>query len=182
MAFAELDRVYIRKFLGFSAIFLQGDPRLENAITAIQSSADGGSRPDSSSENAVKALLYGQQAGTGAAGVIMGATAQNTSFQTPSRPGLVNIKSALDGLIPLSYVLSADKQDAVIDPGRGAAILRRMGRELVAELADVMATPPRTDVFGTRAPHMDPESEAIGEVAVGLGGHNAGGESSGNFP
>lgn len=179
---SELDRVYIRKFLGFSAIFLQGDPRLENAITAIQSTADGGARPDSSSENAVKALLYGQQAGTGTSGVTMGGTAQNVTFVTPSRPGLVNVKSALDGLIPISYVLEADGGDAVIDPARGAAILRRMGREMVAELADVMATPPRSDVFGTRSPRMDPESEAIGEVAIGLGGHNSGGESSGNFP
>lgn len=179
--YSELDRVFIRKFLGFSSIFLQGDPRLESAVTATQSVADNGARPDSNTENAVKALLYGQAAQAGTAGVTMGPAAQNIAFALPSRPGLVNIKQALDGLIPLNFILRADNEDAVIDPARGAAILRRMGREMVAELADILSTPPREDVFGTRRPRMDPESEAMGEVAIGLGGHNAGGESS-SFP
>lgn len=182
MAYSETDRVYVRKFLGFSAIYLQGDPRLESALSATQSVADGGARPDSTTENAVKALLYGQAAQTGTAGVTIGASPQAGPFATPSRPGLVNIKQAIDGLMPITFVLRADDNDAVIDPARGAAILRRMGRELVAELADVLSTPPRADVFGVRSPRLDPESEAIGEVAVGLGGHNSGGESSGFFP
>ncbi|MCL2450476.1 MAG: hypothetical protein FWD17_16130 [Polyangiaceae bacterium] len=177
MAYSELDRTYIRKFLGFSAIYLQGDPRLENAILATSSVADGGGRPDSNAENAVKALLYGTAAQAGTTGVTLGPDAQNVTFATPARPGLVNIKSALDGLIPISYALKADGE-AEIDPARGAAILRRMGREMVAELADILSTPPRKDVFGTRRPGMDPESDAIGEVAVGIGGHNGGGDSS----
>lgn len=174
--YSELDRVHVRKFLGFSAIFLQGDPRLENAVSATMSVADGGARPDSNTENAVKALLYGTAAQCGPAGVTLGPTAHNVAFAIPARPGLVNVKAALDGLIPISYALKAD--EASIDPARGAAILRRMGREMVAELADVLSTPPRFDVFGTRRPGADPEMDAIGEVAIGLGGHNAGGESS----
>ena len=42
MSFSELDRTYIRRFVGFGAIFVQAEPRLENAITAVQSTADGG--------------------------------------------------------------------------------------------------------------------------------------------
>src|ERR1019366_2302710 len=175
MAYSELDRVEVRKFLGFSAIYLQGDPRLENALSATQSVADKGARPDSNTENAIKALLYGQAAPCGQVGVALGPTAQNVTFAMPARPGLVNIKSALDGLVPFSFVLKGDETS--IDPARGAAILRRMGRELVAELADVLSTPPRFDVFGTRRPGEDPETDAIADVAVGLGGINAGGSS-----
>jgi hypothetical protein len=181
VAYTELDRTQIRRFLGFAAIFLQGDPRLESAITGTQSIADLGSRPDSNTENAIKALIWGQAAQTGAAGVSLGPTVQAGPFAMPSRPGLVNIKSALDGLIPLNFILEADQKDAVIDPARGAAILRRMGRELVAELSNILSTPPRQDVFGVRMPGSDPESEAMGEVAIGLGGHNAGGSSQ-SFP
>lgn len=176
MAYSELDRVYVRKFLGFSAIFLQGDPRLENALNATQSIADNGVRPDSNTENAIKALLYGQASQAGTNGVTLGPAAQNTTFQVPARPGLVNIKNALDGLIPISFVLFADQKEIEIDPARGASILRRMGREMVAELADVLSTPPRFDVFGTRRYGHDPETEGFME-SIGLGGHNAGGES-----
>lgn len=171
MAFSELDRVYIRTFMGFSATFLQGDPRLESAITAIQSVSENGTRPDSSSENYVKGLLYGSAAVTGALPV-PGPTAQNTPFALPARQGLVNIKQALDGLIPISYVLAADNREAEIDPARGAAVLRRIGRELVAELSSLLDTPPRWDVFGTKRSNENPYEH------IGLGGHNAGGEST----
>lgn len=57
MAFTEAERVKIRKYLGFSAIYLQAEPRLENAITAVQSTADGGTRPDSSTETAIREQL-----------------------------------------------------------------------------------------------------------------------------
>lgn len=56
MAFVESDRVQIRHFLGFSALFQQADPRLENAITAVQGPPNG-TRPDSSTEAQVLALV-----------------------------------------------------------------------------------------------------------------------------
>jgi hypothetical protein len=172
VAFSELDRSYIRKALRFSAIFLQGDPRLETAITSLQSLADGGSRPDSTSENSVKALIYGQAAQAGPA-VQPGGTPQNMAFSIPARQGILNIYSAIDGLIPISFVLSADNHEAEIDPVRGRALLRTMARDLIREMEDILSTV-------MRGPGVDPESEAIGEVAIGLGGHNAGGSSS--FP
>jgi hypothetical protein len=62
MAFTEADRVQIRQYVGWSAIFLQFQPLLESAITTIQSIADGGIRIDNSTELLVKSLLTQLQA------------------------------------------------------------------------------------------------------------------------
>src|SRR5678815_5817277 len=57
MAFSEANKVAIRKYMGAGSIYKQLFPKLENAITAIQSTADGGSQVDSSTEDSVKAYL-----------------------------------------------------------------------------------------------------------------------------
>ena len=57
MAFTEADRVLIRQYVGWSAIFLQYQPLLESAITTIQAVTDGGVRADNSTELLVKSLL-----------------------------------------------------------------------------------------------------------------------------
>lgn len=57
MAFSEADRVQIRIYLGFGSLYWQADPRLENAITALQSVADGGTRPTSDAELAAKGIV-----------------------------------------------------------------------------------------------------------------------------
>lgn len=57
MAFTEADRVEIRFYTGASSVFLQVWPSLENAITAVQSTGDGGTRPDNSTELKIKALV-----------------------------------------------------------------------------------------------------------------------------
>src|ERR1035438_174575 len=88
MAYSELDRTYIRHFVGYGAIFLQAEPRLENAITATQSITDAiskGSRPDSSTENYLKSLLYGTAAvctPLTPVGVTQGPLPQNVAFRS----------------------------------------------------------------------------------------------------
>lgn len=57
MAFTEADRVQIRKYLGFADLYQQIDSRLESAINAVQSVADGGTRPTSDAENEVKGII-----------------------------------------------------------------------------------------------------------------------------
>ncbi len=57
MAFTEADRVLIRQYVGWTAIFQVAQPLLESAITTIQSVADGGIRIDNSTELLVKSLL-----------------------------------------------------------------------------------------------------------------------------
>lgn len=119
MAFSESDRVAIRRYLGFAAIFLQADPRLESAITAVQSIADGGSRPDSSSETAIKGYL------------------------TDLASIEAKLKAAWDclGLGQVNKI--------VVDPGRALLLLRSEGRRLVGYLADALSTRPVRDVFSS---------------------------------
>lgn len=42
MAFTDSEKAQIRKWLGFPALFHYRDPRLESAIAAVESIADGG--------------------------------------------------------------------------------------------------------------------------------------------
>jgi hypothetical protein len=144
--YSEQDRTLIRRFLGFSAIFLQADSRLEVAIGATQSIADGGARPDSNTENFIKGLIYGTAQQPGGA-VTQGPVAQNITFAMPAEVGLLAIKQAIDGLIPIAFVISADKMDANIDPGRAMKILRGLGREKVTQMCTMLATERRKDIF-----------------------------------
>lgn len=118
MAFLESDRVQIRMFLGYSALYLQADPRLESAITAIQSTTDGGTRPDSSSETQAKSLI--------------------TSLQ--------GIDTSLNTLDTFLGAVKAD--EATLSTVREDMRLRMKGRALVHRLGRIFDTRPRADIFG----------------------------------
>jgi len=137
MAYSEQDRTFIRHYLGFGAIFLQADPRLEAAITATQSQTEGGARPDSNTENYIKGLIYGTNAQTGP-GVNLGPTTQNTAFVIPPTIGLLAIEQQIQALYSIAFIYKADQEDAVIDPGRGMAILRMEGRRLAKAMAKML--------------------------------------------
>ena len=117
--FTESDRVQIRKYLGYSALFLQLDPRLESAISTIQSVADGGTRPDSSSEDYARQLI---------------ASCQDVDTK------LTN----LDSMMGMGRM-----DDASFDPAKEDLRLRRKGRMYVFRLAKLLDTVPRANVFGT---------------------------------
>lgn len=166
MAYSEEDRTWIRHFLGFSAIFIQADLRLENAIQASQSVADGGSRPDSSGENHVKGLIYGFAAvTTGAGGITPGGAPQNGVQNTPALLGLIEVERQLQFIWPAAIAAKVDEVD--VDVARGGAILRREGRRLVAGIAKILSTAPRHDVFGIAEPN--PEGDAFYELPDGAG-------------
>lgn len=57
MTFSEFERDEIRSYLGFPRLYISANPFLESAITTIQPISEGGSAPDSSIENAVRAAL-----------------------------------------------------------------------------------------------------------------------------
>jgi len=57
MTFSELERDEIRTYLGFPRLYISANPFLEQAITTIQPISEGGSAPDSSIEDAVRAAL-----------------------------------------------------------------------------------------------------------------------------
>jgi hypothetical protein len=120
VAFNEQDRVFLRTFLGFGGIFHQADPRLENAITSVQSVADGGTRPDSSTENFVKARVYGQAAVVGPPAI-------------PALRGLLQIEANIATLDVQAGARKAGKVD--LDSFREMIRLRREGRRMAATVA-----------------------------------------------
>lgn len=118
MAFTESDRVQIRQFLGYSALWLQADPRLESAIANIQSVADGGTRPDTSSEVQAKAIV--------------------TKLQL--------IDTAMDTLV-IQQGATRVQNKMELDSAREMSRLRSLGRQYVHRLARMFDTLPRADVF-----------------------------------
>lgn len=119
MAWTESDRVQMRHFLGYSATFTQVDPRLESAITSTQSIVDGGQRPDSSTETAMRGVIADLQ----------------------------SIEAKLRTLWPLMHGLAVDETRA--DPVRGAMMLRSEGWRLACSLARFLDTRPIANVFSS---------------------------------
>ncbi len=122
MAFAESDRVQFRKYVGADALYLQADPRVERAITAIQAVTDGGTRPDNSTEVEAKAILAKLQA----------------------------IDLAIDNMANFVGATHAE-DDTQIDAAREQARLRQNGRMYAGRLAIMIGMEGvRKDVFSTQ--------------------------------
>lgn len=117
MAFTEAERVKIRRYLGASRLFLSSDPRLESAITTIQSIADGGSAPDSSTEDDVRAALT----------------------------TLATIDTYLDECAELA--MAAEDEGTRVDYGYRMGIACKRGRMLVGLISDALEYRPLRDVF-----------------------------------
>lgn len=136
--FSELDRTYIRRYIGVGATFVQAVPLVEQAMTAVQSIADGGSRPDASTENEIKGIVYGTAAVTGTAGVTPGgASTTGTTFSQPALRGLLQIEAAIafqDALVGASEA----EGDAKIDPYREMARLRNEGQRMCNRIAKML--------------------------------------------
>jgi hypothetical protein len=148
--YSELDRTYIRRWVGFGAIYLQAEPRLESAISATQSIADGGSRPDSSTENFVKSILWGSAATTGTSGVTPGGTTQDIAFAMPFVRGLIQVESNIARLDAFVGAIKVDKDATEIDSGREVKRLRAEGRRLVHALTRMLGMKgPRADMFSS---------------------------------
>jgi hypothetical protein len=128
MAWTESDRATLRHYLGFSALFLQADPRLELAITSVQSKADGGTRPDDSTERLIRGWL-----------------AQ-----------LARLEKRFEELWDEAEALKLDSLG--VDPYRALVMLRSEGRRIVAGIARALGTAPRHDVFSEAAPNPDGSS------------------------
>jgi hypothetical protein len=122
VAFTETNRVAIRKALGFAAIYIQADPMLENAITAVQSVADGGSRPDSSTEDAILAYLV----------------------------SLAAIDTILESAQGCLGTIKVD--DVEIDAVRAEALLKSRARRLVGFIGDALSTQPLRDIYSPSSP------------------------------
>lgn len=118
----ESERVQIRRWLGYSAMYASRDPTLESAIASAHSIADGGSRPDNSTELAVRGWLV----------------------------ELSTIESKWKELY--EQMQAHKVEDTTVDPLRGLAGLFKIGRMYVGHLSDVLSTPPKRDVFCAPSP------------------------------
>ena len=125
MAWTESDRATLRHYLGFAALFHQADPRLELAITSVQSKADGGVRPDNSTELLIRGWL-----------------AQ-----------LARLERRFEELWDEAEALKLDSLG--VDPYRALVMLRSEGRRVVGNIARALSTSPRHDVFSEATPNPD---------------------------
>ena len=117
MAWAEADRVQIRMYIGYSATFQQADSRLESAITSVQATADGGTRPDNSTELAIRGVI---------------AQLQLTD-------------QAIANLTPLYGASQLD--EVSLDVARQDALLRKQARALVKRLCAFFDTRRYRDIY-----------------------------------
>ena len=123
----ESDRVQIRHFMGAGTTFLQLFPKLENAITVTQSTADGGSRPDNSTELFVKSIVVDLQA----------------------------VESKLKDLHLQVQVVEANSKEIVLNVAQGIYLLKSEGRRMIGNLSRVLACAPVWDAFSSQAPSAD---------------------------
>lgn len=104
--------------MGFAGIFLQADPRLENALTSVLAVIDGGSRPDNSTQLQIQGWL----------------------------DDLQTIDTNLKSLWNKAMAIDVGK-DLKVDPVRGMQMLKSEGRRLVTAIATALSTRPRRDVY-----------------------------------
>jgi hypothetical protein len=166
VSYSETDRTWVRRYVGYGAIFLQAEPRLENALTATQSVADGGGRPDSSTENNVKGIIYGFAAVAGTAGVTPGpGSTTGTTFSTPLLPGLITIESNIAQQSVFMGATSVDGGDAKVDPVRETMRLRAEGRRLAHQLARMLGMRGvRADMFSASPVIKDDDPFAYSDL------------------
>lgn len=127
MAWLESEKVEIRKYMGAGSIYLQLFPKLENAIIAVQSVADGGTRPDSSTENSIRTYLT----------------------------KLATVESNLESLQCQMQVVQAGRDEVTLDVKQGVMLLRSEGRRLVGAISRTLACAPVWDFFSSQQPSAD---------------------------
>lgn len=121
-AWTEAERVKIRRYLGFSAIFTDSQPLLENAITSVLATADGGSRPNNATQVSIQAILT----------------------------NLDELEAELKKL--WKKAVATQVEDIKIDPARAMIVLRMEGRRLVTALSVSLGTTPCRDIFSSTNP------------------------------
>lgn len=114
---SESERVQIRRWLGSPAIYTDSFQGLEEAITRTQSTADGGVRSTNATELAVRGWL-----------------AELACIEKRWKELLEEMQA---------YKLAS----MTVDPLRGLAGLKQIGRMYVGHLSDALDTKPFRDVF-----------------------------------
>lgn len=130
-AFTEAQRVKIRHYMGAGALFTGLFPLLESAITTVQAQADGGARPDDSTQQAILAAI---------------AELDDIETRRKSLRKRVMVDEA-----------QAGGQRARIDPARGLVALRMEARIIASGLAKYLGfSAVLSDVYSPGTPHVPP--------------------------
>ena len=128
MAITESERVQIRSYMGASYLFNQLYPKLENAITNIQSVADGGNQVDSSLETLIRQTLS----------------------------DLADVDAAIKNLIIQAQVFNAGSDDIKISVAHGLFNLRAIGRQYIGKISRALSCLPFDDYYSPVKPSHDP--------------------------
>ena len=126
-AFTEIQKVEIRKYMGAGSIYLQQFPKLENAITAVQAVADGGTRPDSATQNSIVSYLT----------------------------KLATIETKLEALQCQVQVVNAGEDEVKLNVAQGIFLLHKEGKRMIGIIARTLACAPVWDFFSSQAPSAD---------------------------
>ena len=119
MAFIESDRAAVRRWMGAPAYYLASRPALENAMTIVQATEDGGERVDSSTEILIKGYLT----------------------------QLTTIEGKIQSLYDSAIVGEVD--ESKVDFIRGVLSLQQIARMYVGHISDALGMRPFRDVFSS---------------------------------
>ena len=124
--YTEVDRVKLRKYLGFPSVW---NTNIESIITRSSSIADGGNKTDSSTETEVKSLL--------------------------AKIDLLENK-IFNELIDQVSVTSANNKQVELSGAFGINYLRNMQRQIVQQVCILLGlNGPGTDAFSASEPTGD---------------------------
>jgi hypothetical protein len=113
--FTLAERDHIREWLAFAAIYRYADPQLDQAITSVQSRADGGSQDDSSTEVRIRGYLT----------------------------SLAAIDVQIDAALDCVGNIRVDKIE--LDPARGILMMERRQRVYAGRISDALSSEPYRD-------------------------------------
>lgn len=120
MAYTNAEKLGIRKWLGFS-LFQDSDFRVDAAVIASQSIADGGSQADDSAEAEIRKQL----------GYLDQIEARQLDLHLQMSVGKVD--------------------EVEVDAARGAIALSMLGRQYVGIISGILGLAPYRDVFSPAA-------------------------------
>lgn len=117
--FTDSQKNQIRRWLGYSRIYVQLYPKLENAMIAVQAISDGGSQPDDSAVLLIQGWL--------------------TNLNTLETQELSYVTQA--------QVFEAGTDNVKIDVSHGIYNLRKIMKRYIGHISDTLSTKPFRDVF-----------------------------------
>lgn len=118
-AWTEDELAQMRAYMGFPSLFHQREPRLENAMRSVQSTADGGVLSSTATQDRMRATLA----------------------------ALASIEAAITATYCTLGVDSAGAENVRINSTRKLFVLKGEGRRLIGQLAIPLGTRPVRGYF-----------------------------------